>query len=210
MWWILEFLHLKFWRVKIQYTLFFYKNQYMSAETPDTRMFLILIHILSNSHRTPTPNTCLECFSWPKLSFGKIQTKFEPRCSYKIVLIKRKECISSYLECAKRACVVTKTVFTKSFLKWTLENSNPEVHDHFRLCQIVKKMNDFSIQFLENAHSRGKYLIGQNFGKILSADIFLSWNSKHVKFILNSQHFSKIGNSALTIWSLKEMKKEMK
>ena len=27
-------------------------------------MFLILIHIFSNSHRTPTPNTCLKCFTW--------------------------------------------------------------------------------------------------------------------------------------------------
>ena len=49
-------------------TLFFYKNQEMSAEA---RMFLILIHIFWNSHPTPTPNTCLKCFTWPKLSFGK-------------------------------------------------------------------------------------------------------------------------------------------
>ena len=47
---------------------FFYKNQLMSAEA---RMFLILIHIFSNSHPTPTLNTCLKCFTWPKLSFGK-------------------------------------------------------------------------------------------------------------------------------------------
>ena len=40
----------------------------MSAEAP---MFLILIHIFSNSHPTSTPNTCLKCFIWPKLWFGK-------------------------------------------------------------------------------------------------------------------------------------------
>ena len=72
------------------------------------RMFLILIHIFSNSYPTPTPNTCLY-FSWPKLSFGKFpysnskffilqifQTKFEHRYSFKIVLIKRKECTLKY------------------------------------------------------------------------------------------------------------------
>ena len=46
--------------------IFFFKS--MSAEA---RMFLILIHIFSNSYPTPTPNTCLKCFTWPKLSFGK-------------------------------------------------------------------------------------------------------------------------------------------
>ena len=73
----------------------------MSAEA---RMFLILIHIFSNSHPTPIPNTCLKCFTWPNLSFGKFsysnfkffivfenfQTKFEPHKIW--VLIKRKEC----------------------------------------------------------------------------------------------------------------------
>ena len=71
---------------------FFHKNQKMWAED---RMFLILIHIFSNSHPIPTSNTCLKCFTRPKLSFGKSSysnlKKF--RCSFRIVLIKRKECI---------------------------------------------------------------------------------------------------------------------
>ena len=33
------------------------------------RCSYVLIHIFSNSHPTPTPNICLKCFSWPKLSF---------------------------------------------------------------------------------------------------------------------------------------------
>ena len=72
------------------YTLF-YKNQEMSNEA---RMFLNVIHSFSNSHPTPTPITCLKCFSWSKVSFGKFSysyfkflenfhTKFEARCSYK-------------------------------------------------------------------------------------------------------------------------------
>ena len=50
------------WKINFLNTLFFYKNQEMSAEA---RMFLILIHIFSNSHPTPNPNICLKCFSWP-------------------------------------------------------------------------------------------------------------------------------------------------
>ena len=44
----------------------------------EARMFLILIHIFSNSHPTPTPNTCLRCSSWSKLSFGRFpRSNFE-------------------------------------------------------------------------------------------------------------------------------------
>ena len=35
-------------------------------------MFLILIHIFSNSHPTPTPNTCLKYFTWSKALIRKV------------------------------------------------------------------------------------------------------------------------------------------
>ena len=41
------------------------------------------------------------------------------------------------------------------------ENSNSAAHDHSRHCQIGKRMNDFSFQFLENFHSRGKYSLSE-------------------------------------------------
>ena len=51
-----------------KYTLLFYKNQEMPAEA---QMFLILIHILSNSTPIRTPSTFLKCLSTSKLTFGR-------------------------------------------------------------------------------------------------------------------------------------------
>ena len=48
--------------------IFLNKNQLNSGEA---WLFIILIHILSNSHPTPTPNTCLKCFSWSTVSFHR-------------------------------------------------------------------------------------------------------------------------------------------
>ena len=40
----------------------------------------------------------IKCLFWSKffVVFGKFNTKFEPRCSYKIVFIKRKECMCNF------------------------------------------------------------------------------------------------------------------
>ena len=55
----------------------------------------------------------------------------------------------------------TTTAFSKRFNEHFQKNSNSAVHDHSRHCQIGKRMNDFSIQFLENVHSRGKYSLSE-------------------------------------------------
>ena len=71
----------------------------------EARIFLIIIHIFTNSHPNPIPNTYKNaslglsfykesfyipfrffCSFWPK-------NKFEPWWSYQIVLIRRKECV---------------------------------------------------------------------------------------------------------------------
>ena len=70
----------------------------------ESQIFVIFIHIFSNFHPFPTPNTCLKYFlKWPKLSFRKfsysifeffvvfgiIPDQIWPRCSCKIFLIKK-------------------------------------------------------------------------------------------------------------------------
>ena len=61
------------------------------------RVYLILIHIFSNSHQTPIPNTCIKFFFWSKLPLGKF-LHFTPNYSSLDVLIKL------FLE--KEKCVV--------------------------------------------------------------------------------------------------------
>ena len=51
----------------------------MSAEG---RMLLILIYIFSNSYPTPTPNSCLKCFSRSKLLFERF-----PRSNFKFFVV---------------------------------------------------------------------------------------------------------------------------
>ena len=85
-------------------TLYFFKNQQISA---DAGMFLILIHVFSNSHPNPPLKTYLKCFPWSKLLWGKcLSSNYEffivfgkilhqiwaSMFLYKNVLIKNKDC----------------------------------------------------------------------------------------------------------------------
>jgi hypothetical protein len=55
----------------------------------------------------------------------------------------------------------TTTAFTKRFNEHFGKNSNSAVFDHAKHCQVGKKKEDFSIQYLENVHSRGKYSLSE-------------------------------------------------
>ena len=55
----------------------------------------------------------------------------------------------------------TTTAFSKRFNEHFQKTSSSAVHDHSKHCQIGNRMNDFSVQYLENVHSRGKYSLSE-------------------------------------------------
>ena len=54
----------------------------------------------------------------------------------------------------------TTTAFNKRFCEH-FRSSNSAVFDHSKHCQVGKKRENFSIQFLENVQSRGKYSLSE-------------------------------------------------
>ena len=81
-------------------------------------------------------------------------------------LNKNLSCVDGGIYAISCACTAlytgkTTTAFNKRFCEHFSKSSNSAVFDHSKHCQVGKKRENFSIQFLESVHSRGKYSLSE-------------------------------------------------
>ena len=123
--------------------------------------------LFNNNVKFDAPHQCSSsCVVCSKGLRGDTEQVVSPSNGRSYSLNKNLNCTDGGIYAISCACTAqytgkTTTAFSKRFSEHFQKNSNSAVHDHSRHCQIGKRMNDFSIQFLENVHSRGKYSLSE-------------------------------------------------